>query len=106
MGQRNINRLKIKMGFKKDNKDVGDYFELIDRIYYRSQGHSERFDEITEITTWFFEDGRRISFNIDEVTHLALFLMHLYNDADEQLMSLVDLERSYFLEENEWQKAK
>lgn len=106
MGNYNIQRLKTKIGFKKDNEDVDDYFELIDRIYYQRQGHSENFDEITEITTWFFEDGRRISFDITEVTHLALFLMHLYNDMDEQLMKVSELEKSYFLEESEWQKSK
>ena len=102
MGKYNIQRLKTKIGFDKDNSDVDSYFELIDRIYYQKQGHSEKFNEKTEITTWFFEDGRRISFNITEVTHLALFLLDLYNDVDEQLMSVVDLEKSYFLEESEW----
>lgn len=106
MGQRNINRLKVKVGFEEENKDVDDYFELIDRIYYQNQGHAEMFNEITEVTTWFFDDGRRIFFNINEVTHLALFLMHLYNDADEQLMSVGDLEKSYFLEDNCWKKSK
>lgn len=106
MGNFNIQRLKTKVGFEEDNSEADVYFELIDRIYYQNQGHSEKFDENTEVTTWYFEDGRRISFNITEVTHLALFLMHLYNDADEQLMTATELEKSYFLEENEWQISK
>lgn len=96
MGKFNIQRLKTKIGFDKDNNDVDVYFELIDRIYYQKQGYIERFNEKTEVTTWFFKDGRRILLDITEVTHLALFLLDLYNDVDEQLMSLADLEKSYF----------
>jgi hypothetical protein len=106
MGTRNIQRLKSKLGFDTNTEDVDEYFELIDRIYYENKGHTEVFNEITETTTWFFEDGRRISFDLNEVTHLALFLLHLYNDMDEQMMSLSELEESYFLEENEWQMSK
>ena len=106
MGNFNIQRLKKKVGFKEDIKEVDVYFDLIDRVYYQNQGHAEDFNEKTEITTWFFEDGTRISLDIEEVTHLALFLMHLYNDADEQLMSTKDLCKSYFLEENSWKKSK
>ncbi len=106
MGISNIQRLKTKIGFKKENTEVDEYFELIDKIYYQNQGHTETFDEETEVTSWFFEDGRRISFDITEVAHLALFLLTFYNDADEQLMTLSDLERSYFLEENEWRESK
>ena len=102
MGKQNIQRLKTKVGFKKESADVDIYFEIIDRIYYQNQGNVERFDEIEEITTWFFEDGRIISLDIIEVMHLSLFLTHFYADADEQLMSLEDLEKTYFLEENEW----
>jgi hypothetical protein len=106
MGKRNIRRLKEKVGFEPEAEGVDIYFELIDRIYYQNQGHTEDFKEDTEITTWFFEDGRRISFDITEVTHLALFLMHLYNDMDEQLMTVEELEKSYFLEENKWKTSK
>lgn len=106
MGNRNIYRLKEKMGFSPETEDVDEYFELIDRIYYRNQGYSENFDEKTEITTWFFEDGRRISFDITGVTHLALFLLELSNDVDEQLLSLPELMKSHFLEENEWRTLK
>ena len=105
MGKCNVQRLKIKTGFKKENADVDVYFELIDRIYYQSQGTVEYFDEQTEVTTWFFEDGRIISFDITEVTHLALFLMNLYNDADEQLMDVSELEKSYFLENEKYFKV-
>ena len=100
MGKHNSQRLKVKIGFEKDDTDVDNYVELIDRIYYQNQGHTEIFKEDTEVTTWFFEDGRRISLDITGVTHVALFLMSLSNDADEQLMPLEDLEKSYFLEEN------
>ena len=106
MGMNNSQRLKTKIGFEKDDTEVDEYFDLIDKIYYQNQGHTETFDEETEVTSWFFEDGSRISFDITEVTHLALFLFALYNDADEQLMTLADLERSYFLEENEWRESK
>jgi len=106
MGNRNICRLKEKMGFHPETEDVDEYFELIDRIYYQNQGYSEKFNEKTEITTWFFEDGRRIFFNITEVTHLALFLLELYNDMDEQLLSLPELMKSHFLEESEWKTMK
>ena len=106
MGKTNVERLKVKVGFSKDFSDADEYFEIIDRIYYQNQGHVEKFDDDTEVTTWFFEDGRTISLDIVEITHLALFLMHLYNDVDEQLMSLYELEQSYFLEENEWKKSK
>ena len=99
MGHFNIQRLKKKIGFKEDNSDTDIYFELIDRIYYQNQGHSEEFNENTEITTWYFEDGRRISFDITGVIHLSLFLMYLKNDADEQLATLEELERKSFLEE-------
>jgi hypothetical protein len=106
MGNYNVQRLKKKIGFKEDNHDVDMYFDLIDRIYYQNQGYSEDFNEETEVTTWFFEDGTRISLDIIELTHLALFLMHLYNDVDEQLMTVSDLCKSYFLEENSWKKSK
>lgn len=106
MGNYNVQRLKTKIGFNKDNTDVDVYFELIDKIYYQNQGHSEKFDEETEITSWFFDDGCRISFDITEVTHLALFLLELYYDADEQLMSLSKLEKTYFLEELKRKKKK
>lgn len=106
MGQNNIERLKVKTGFKKENAEVDDYFELIDRIYYQNQGYSENFNYDTEVTTWFFEDEKRISFDIEEVTHLALFLLSLSNDIDEQLVSVADLEKSYFLKENKWQMSK
>jgi len=106
MGKRNIQRLKAKIGLDKDNNDVNECIELIDRVYYQNQGHTETFDDKTEVTTWFFEDGRRISLNLTEVTHVALFLMSLANDIDEQLMPLDELEKSYYLEENRWQKSK
>ena len=106
MGKKNIQRLKVKIGLNEDNNDVDDCIELIDRVYYRNQGHIESFEDSTEITTWFFEDGRRISLDLTEVTHVALFLMSLANDIDEQLMPLDELEKSYFLEENRWQKSK
>lgn len=106
MGNRNIQRLKNKLGFDTNTEDVDEYFELIDNIYYENKSHTETFNEKTEVTTWFFEDGRRISFNLTEITHLALFLLHLYNDMDEQMMSLSELEESYFLEENEWKMSK
>ncbi len=106
MGKHNIQRLKVKIGFDEDNEKVNDCIELIDRVYYQNQGYTEMLDEKVDVTTWFFEDGRRISLDITEVTHVALFLMSLSNDADEQLMSLGDLEKSYYLEENCWQKSK
>ena len=106
MGKQNSQRLKVKIGFEKDDKNVDDYVELIDRIYYQNQGHTEMFNESTETTTWFFEDGRRISLDIPGVTHVALLLMSLANDADEQMLPLENLERSYFLEENRWKKLK
>jgi hypothetical protein len=106
MGKINIQRLKERVGFERDNKDVDIYFEIIDRIYYQNQGSIETFDERTEITTWFFEDGRIISLDILDVTHIALFLMTLAGDVDEQLLPVGDLEKSYFLEENHWQLSK
>jgi len=101
MGNYNIQRLKKKIGFKKDNNEVDIYFELIDRIYYQNESHSEEFNEKTEVTTWAFNDGCSISLDIPDVTNLALFLLNLYYDADEQIMSLYDLEKSCFLKENE-----
>ena len=53
-----------------------------------------------------FEDGRIISMEILDVMNIALFLMTLANDADEQLLPVEDLEKSYFLEENHWQLSK
>lgn len=96
MGKQNIERLKVKIGFDKNNKDINECIELIDRIYYQNQGYAEEFDEDTEITTWFFEDGRRISIELTDVAHIALCLLTLSNDADEQLMPLEELEKSYF----------
>ena len=46
MGNFNIQRLKTKVGFDENNSEADVYFELIDRIYYQNQGHSEKFDEI------------------------------------------------------------
>jgi len=105
MGKRNIQRLKAKIGLDTDNDDTDDCIELIDRVYYQNQGHTEMFEESTDIMTWFFEDGRRISLNITEVTHVALFLMSLADDMDEQLMSLDELEKSYFLEKGKYFKV-
>lgn len=95
MGNKNIQRLKKKLGLQTNN-DVDVYFEIIDRVYYQNQGSVEKFDEETEITTWFFEDGRTISLGILDITHMALFLMALYNDVDEQLSNINELEGKYF----------
>jgi hypothetical protein len=95
MGNRNIERLKEKVGFTSDSEGVDKYFELIDKIYYEEEVYVEDFNEDIEVSTWFFEDGRRISLNTDELVNLALFLLDLHRDADEQLMSLEELEKSY-----------
>lgn len=99
MGKHNIQRLKDKIGLKLNDIDVDIYFELIDRIYYQDQGYIECEDIQQDIVTWFFEDGRRISLNNLETVNLALFLMKLYNDADEQLLTTFQLE-------NSWRKLK
>jgi len=82
--ENNVLRLKEKIGFKEENHDVDSCFELIDRIYYKNDVYVE--EENGDGITWFFSDGTRISLEQHEIVHLALFLMSLYYDADEQLV--------------------
>jgi hypothetical protein len=106
MGKFNIQRLKKRLGFDKDNIDVDIYFELIDRVYYQNLQYEEYFNEETEVTSWTFQDGKTISFDISELLHVSSFILRLFNYIDESIVDLDKLEKRYFLEENIWVRSK
>jgi hypothetical protein len=104
MSLSNVLRLKKKVGFKKNSKDVNKYFELIDLIYYSSICFQEDYDEEKEITTWSFENGKCISLESWELFNLALFMLDLSNKCESE-MKKEDV-KEYFLEEKHWEKRK
>lgn len=78
----NALRLKEKLGFKNTDDTVNKYFQLIDLIYYQRLPYRENVVEDT--TIWNFTNIKIKLDNIETV-HLALFLLTLAQDIDEQL---------------------